>query len=410
MTGNARFDTVPDGGLENAAAGVGDGAARPRVALVVLAPPPVDVRAGDHARPGPEDMRVLLPVPENAGSRVATAMSRGANALTVAPGRAVEKRRTTGPDGELAAACALRATAFPAAAGAGATVRIVATDAGLTAAGLAVLRSRRALPAARNNAGPRGAGVAVARTSAPGAACASPPIEANAIPPAGWYDERLAGDADVAGVDDDAGSAVAEVAAGRIVRDVVTGDGLAGDSDAAAAGRTAFSVGAGADATGGGELVALAGSRRTTAGPPGGVDDAADRDPAAAAAADGAGSSERRAVAVATVNAGPVTRRSAAGAAATEADGVPGWSRADINGSTAVMPRATVSPGWEWLAGDAATVAAESVAAASVEVLVERMGPAPDAAGAGGRDWVVAIERRTTGLAADTDGPAATLG
>jgi len=215
MTGNARFAALPEGadgagagGPANAAAGAGcDGCGRcgasPRAWVGPLPVVPVGVRAGDHARPGPDDMPPPRPEPENAGSRVATAMSRGAKPLTVAPGRVRGKRRTTGEDGDgaaagccgvdavywIAAGCRVAALlpAAAAVAGAGATERIDADDAGLTTA---VERSSRELPAARSSAGPRGAGVAEVCAAADVAGCDSPPIEASAIPPAGRYDAR----------------------------------------------------------------------------------------------------------------------------------------------------------------------------------------------------------------------------
>ncbi|MDQ1748213.1 MAG: hypothetical protein QOD07_2476 [Frankiaceae bacterium] len=136
------------------------------------------------------DMRPLpLPLPENAGSRVATATSRGANAATVEPGRALGNRRTTGPGDAAVVAAAAGPELEPvartaAAAGAGATVRITLVDDGLT---VAVLRSSRALPAARSRAAPAGAAVGAA-----GAVRASPPSDATAMPPpAGRYDGEL---------------------------------------------------------------------------------------------------------------------------------------------------------------------------------------------------------------------------
>jgi hypothetical protein len=101
MTGQARRDAAA-GAVAAAVAAVVVaaalvGAVGTVAALVTLRPP-------DQARPGP----VGRAVPENAGSRVATDTSRGANAATVAPGRALGNRRTTAPVG-LAVAAALLA-------------------------------------------------------------------------------------------------------------------------------------------------------------------------------------------------------------------------------------------------------------------------------------------------------------
>jgi hypothetical protein len=111
ITGHARRDAagedVVDEGADKASAvgGAADGPVAGR--CVVGGWPAGDWPAGTAARargllPAGRaaagrglDMRPLpLPLPENAGSRVATATSRGANAATVEPGRALGNRRT----------------------------------------------------------------------------------------------------------------------------------------------------------------------------------------------------------------------------------------------------------------------------------------------------------------------------
>jgi len=177
---------------------------------------------------------------------------------------------------------------------------------------------------------------------------------------------------------------------------------VAGGAAAAAAGD--------GDGDGDGDEAGVAGSRRTTAGVPElAVDPAADRTADAAVAAEGAGSNERRAVAAATVNAGPVARRSADsdGVDPAGADAVPIVSVADISGSTAVMPRAAVSPGAECAVVEAGAEPAATSGPATdgaVTVSAALVGAAEadaDGTGAGGvAACGVAIERRTTGLAA----------
>jgi len=310
----------------------------------------------------------------------------------------------------------------------GATARIAAADAGLTAA---VLRSSRALPAARNNAAPRAADAA---GSVAGAVRASPPIDASASPPTGRYDGPVAAGEDAARV---AAAPVAVVRAWPVavvaaagfsaavdIGRAVDGDdmGVAGRDDAAGgdSGESVAIERLSAAAAAAGRVAAVgatAGDRRTTA---------ASVAPAARAAAiDGAAGSDRRAVAAATVNAGPVARRSAPvapirmlelaapGAAASigpETMGPP--SRLEINESTVPMLRAAVSPGAECAAR---ALAAGAVSAAScgagdedgaAGVADSRIADGDDGddgdraggAGTGAVDDVDdAIDRRTTG-------------
>lgn len=314
----------------------------------------------------------------------------------------------------------------------GATVRIADADAGLTAA---VLRSSRALPAARNNAAPRAAD---AVGSVAGAVRASPPIDASASPPTGRYDGPGPAGEDSACV---AAGLVAVVVAGPVAvvaaagvaaavdmgravdgDDMGVGDCAAGRDDAAGRGsdESVAIEGLSAAAAAAGRLAAAgatAGDRRTTA------DSAA---PAARAAAiDGAAGSDRRAVAAATVNAGPVARRSAPVAPVRmlelTAPGEPvsigpepmrPASRAEISGSTAPMPRAAVSPGAECAArapgADAASAASlgnggeDDAAGAgdgdSGDCVDGDRDVCADGAGTGaGADDDAAIDRRTTG-------------
>jgi hypothetical protein len=253
-------------------------------------------------------------------------------------------------------------------------VRIAVVAAGLMAA---VVRSSRALPAARNNAAPRGA---AAIEAVAGPVRASPLSDASAIPDTGWYDETAGascalGRCDVAACDvgacdvaacDVAGFDVAgfNVAAavvvdcpggagadviwrefGLAVSRVVECGEAAGAAPAGAGGRVcAAGVGAG---VGAGVAAEAAGIRRTTGDDSTGVAVRA----AAAAAADGAAGSQRFDVAAATVSAGPVTRRRPAGRAGAATGDVsagtcaPARSRVDINGSGPPSPRAAVSPG-----------------------------------------------------------------
>lgn len=311
----------------------------------------------------------------------------------------------------------------------GATARIAAADAGLTAT---VLRSSRALPAARNNAAPRAAD---AVASVAGAVRASPPIDASASPPTGRYDGPGPAGGDAARV---AAAPVAVVRAWPVAVVAAAGFAAADDigraiegDDVDAAGRDAAGRGSGesvaieglsAAAAAAGRLAAAgptAGDRRTTAG---------SAAPAARAAAiDGAAGSDRRAVAAATVNAGPVARRSApvapvrmlelaapGEAASIGPDPIGPPSRAEINGSTVPMLRAAVSPGAECAAR--ALAAAGAVSAASFGAGDDGAAgvadfPVPDGddgdrdgdvcaggAGTGAVDDVGdAIERRTTG-------------
>jgi len=255
------------------------------------------------------DRGALLP-DDHAGKRVATETSRGDIAAVVVPGFALGKRRTTAPGivaEEPAAAWPVPACgapawpgfvrACPAAAVAiaapveGATLRITDDEAGLT---VAVVRSSRLVAAARRSAGP---GAAEAVGSSPDPVRASGLIDARASPATGAYDgePRLpAGAVEVASLVavaalsvaplEDAAAAAGRVAAGCAVDPTdLDGDPVSARCAAAAA----------------------AGIRRTTEGSA----VAAARVAADIAAIDGADGNARRAVAAATVRAGPVTDR-----------------------------------------------------------------------------------------------------
>jgi len=415
MTGNARCDAARDvdaGTLAGALVG----------ALDALGATLVEGLAGRPAN-GP-GLLADGPRPDHAGSLVATATSRGAKPATVAPGRALGKRRTTAAAGvaelaaELAAEVAadrgpvalarLAVAAAAACAAAGATERIALPDAGRT---VAVLKSSCALAAARSSAGPRGA--ATLAGSPPGTVRARPPIEASASPPDGRYAGGSTGRAcDVVAM---AGVAV-PVAAGRIVRAgavvVARAAARSGGAGAVAGVAGCGTLAAGgvvvAAATGADCVVVAAGILRTT----GSAAVRAGRLAAAAAPADGAGSNDRRAVAAATVSAGPVARRSPAGVAVASplrtapdlaAAGVAG-STADISESTDAMPRAAVSPGAECPAvtvagGTTPTSAVPGPGAAVAAGAADFVGTEGISAGSGAAAGAApgAIERRTTG-------------
>ncbi len=348
MTGQARRDAGADAAAAPVDADADVGA---------------DVDADDERAEAARDAAV----PDQAGNRVATDTSRGDIAAVVAPGRALGNRRTTAPGvaaRSLAAvpACPAPVAACPApvpacpptvaaaaAPVAGATVRIAEDDDGLTAA---VVRSSRLLPAARNNAGPRAAAIA---GSSADPLRASPPIDASARPATGAYDGELRPIDEAADVADFV--AVAALSAVRLDGDDaapagradtgVLGDPVGPDSGAAVEAPTGAAAGCEAAA-------AAAGIRRTTAGSAVPVA----RVVADTAAIDGADGSERRAVAAATVRAGPVTRRNPAGFSDRCAPTAYGAavSMPDINGSTATRLRAAVSPGTGCEAGEFAAL------------------------------------------------------
>lgn len=162
-----------------------------------------DVGVVDECRPSLA--RLAVPARDHAGNRVATETSRGVNAAVVAPGRALGNRRTTAPGvvgmpgapPAVADICVRPPLVLTAAAAVpGATVRIAEDDDGLT---VAVVRSSRLLPAARNNAGPRAAATAA---SAADLVRASPLIDASASPAAGAYDGERRPAVDAASVAD----------------------------------------------------------------------------------------------------------------------------------------------------------------------------------------------------------------
>jgi len=187
MTGSTRPDGAGDDIGALFAAVVADIACGPVDAVAAVAAvaaeaaPWVAANSLDGADVGPR-------LPDEPGSLVATATSRGANPTTVEPGRTRGNRRTTAAGAAallapgLAWPARLAVVATAADAGPGATVRIALADAGLT---VAVLRSSRAVPAARSSAEPCGAAVDCSAD----AVRASPPIDASASPPTGRYDD-----------------------------------------------------------------------------------------------------------------------------------------------------------------------------------------------------------------------------